>query len=613
MQIDLLKESIFRIGDVISVNGREIIIHVDVNKNLSHLIYKGQLVKNVSAGSFVRIDKGFTRLIGKVESEQLKESRVDGMYYNENEKVYRILIVKLMGYFENGQYFKGIKDLPLIGNACSLLDNVEFTKIHKFAKDGEDVVSLGHLMIDSNIPIDVSVDKLFASHIGIFGNTGSGKSYTLASLYAALFSKYASSEGFNQKAKFVLFDFNGEYTNLETISNNKTVYHIRTRGSAGERLPLRKEDLQKTEILSILCSASEKTQKPFLKRALNKLKKIETADNPALYIKKILQRQVYRALYMSDRVKAKYVMDHFDQILSKYADGEDGEDNSIQNELNWHSQNSCFFFWYNGTRRFFQEEKCLEYVEKTELYKASQLYEFPETSFEKILDIVYIQLIEDILSNRAQNEHISPIISKLKAFNLDFDNVFEFKDKDIWDGRNLIVIDLNAANVDVKKMVPMLLSYRLYEEKKQSKQDGSFLNIIIDEAHNILSYESLRESESFKDFRLETFEEIIKEGRKFGVFLTLSSQRPSDISSTIVSQLHNYLIHRLVNNKDLEMIDKAVAYLDKISLESLPILPVGAFVLTGLIADLPILVQTEELPRSLQPQSQTIKLTDYWK
>jgi DNA helicase HerA-like ATPase len=59
--------------------------------------------------------------------------------------------------------------------------------------------------------------------------------------------------------------------------------------------------------------------------------------------------------------------------------------------------------------------------------------------------------------------------------------------------------------------------------------------IIIDEAHNILSTESFREAESWKDYRLETFEEIIKEGRMFGVFVTIASQRPNDISPVLVS------------------------------------------------------------------------------
>lgn len=167
----------------------------------------------------------------------------------------------------------------------------------------------------------------------------------------------------------------------------------------------------------------------------------------------------------------------------------------------------------------------------------------------------------------------------------------------------------------MKKLLPLLLSMMCYQKHKSYKKEGPVeksLNIIIDEAHNILSYESNRESESWKDFRLETFEEIIKEGRKFGVFLTLASQRPSDISSTIISQLHNYLIHRLVNNRDIEMVEKAISYLDKLSVETLPILPAGACVLSGVIADLPIVVQVEKLNDKTAPRSQTIELADAW-
>lgn len=179
----------------------------------------------------------------------------------------------------------------------------------------------------------------------------------------------------------------------------------------------------------------------------------------------------------------------------------------------------------------------------------------------------------------------------------------------------MVVINLDKVNTSMKKLLPLLLSMMCYQEQKRHKTEGAVtrsLNIIIDEAHNILSYESNRESESWKDFRLETFEEIIKEGRKFGVFLTLASQRPSDISSTIISQLHNYLIHRLVNNRDLEMVEKAISYLDKLSVETLPILPAGACVLSGVIADLPIIVQVEKLDDIIAPQSQTIELTDAW-
>jgi hypothetical protein len=74
---------------------------------------------------------------------------------------------------------------------------------------------------------------------------------------------------------------------------------------------------------------------------------------------------------------------------------------------------------------------------------------------------------------------------------------------------------------------------------------------------------------------------MIKEGRKFGVFLTLASQRPSDISPTIISQLHNYFLHRLINNEDIRAVEKTISYLDRVSFEYLPILPTGTCIFAG--------------------------------
>ena len=118
---------------------------------------------------------------------------------------------------------------------------------------------------------------------------------------------------------------------------------------------------------------------------------------------------------------------------------------------------------------------------------------------------------------------------------------------------------------------------------KKMSTESSTLHIIIDEAHNILSNTSFRETESWKDYRLETFEEIIKEGRKFGVFITISSQRPNDISSTIISQAHNYFIHRLINQNDLYAIEKSVSYIDRLTEESIPTLSTGTCIFSGVV------------------------------
>lgn len=562
-------------------------------------------------GSYLKIKKGFCRLVAKVESEMLCENKQldDKSYHSHQEALSRQLIVKVIGYFENGKYFKGIKEVPLIGDGCFLLDNDEFARIHKFASPNDITLNIGHLLTDENIPIEISIDKLFASHIGIFGNTGSGKSHTLASIYRKLYDVMGHFANFQKNARFVLFDFNGEYSGDEIITMHKQVYKIDTRGDKGDRLPLRKEDLYNPELLSILCSASEKTQQPFIRRTLKLLSSIEKADNEERYVRGIIKKLIKGTLTISDRVKAKILLDYFEQILPHNQDSL-GIDISLQRQLEWFQ--TGFRYEYEGNTIYIDGQNKNSTIRNTRLYQAAQEYQMPREGIKRILDALYIQLIQDVLDNRAMNEHISPVINKLKSFESDFEKVFEFTDKDDWNGKNLIVIDLNRANISVKKMIPMLISFRLYEEKKNRKYHKEYLNLIIDEAHNILSYESLRESESFKDFRLETFEEIIKEGRKFGVFLTLSSQRPSDISPTIVSQLHNYFIHRLVNDRDIDMIEKAVSYLDKISMESLPILPVGACILSGNIADLPVILQVNELPLELQPKSQTITLTDVW-
>ena len=119
-----------------------------------------------------------------------------------------------------------------------------------------------------------------------------------------------------------------------------------------------------------------------------------------------------------------------------------------------------------------------------------------------------------------------------------------------------------------------------------------------------------RRTESWKDYRLETFEEIIKEGRKFGVFVTISSQRPNDISHTITSQAHNYFIHRLINQKDLQSIASAVSYIDKLTEESIPTLPTGTCIFSGMAGQMPLKLAVKPLDHHLRPKSETVELVD---
>ncbi|MEF9477308.1 hypothetical protein OWR28_05845 [Chryseobacterium sp. 1B4] len=89
MEKDLQKDSIFKVGKVVSVEGRTIKIEVDKSKNSSHLLYNGEIIRNISVNSYIKITKGFNRIIGKVDGEYIYEDSnfTDKNYTNEKRKL----------------------------------------------------------------------------------------------------------------------------------------------------------------------------------------------------------------------------------------------------------------------------------------------------------------------------------------------------------------------------------------------------------------------------------------------------------------------------------------------------------------------------------------------
>jgi hypothetical protein len=614
-------QSVFKVGTVCSVDGREVSVKVDKLKNSSHLIFKGELIKNVSVGSYIKILKGFIPIIGKVETEFIvpRKDYLKSKYYTQEEQINRELKIKLLGYLENDKYCRGIKELPLIDNECFLLTNEEFEQIHHFVSDGSDIpLQIGTLASDPFVSIKLGVKALFSSHIGIFGNTGSGKSYTLSKLYRQLFVYFEGNNNFKANAKFLFFDFNGEYSGKDVIISNKKVYNLSTR-QKNDTLPFSNEDLLNLDLLCIFANATEKTQRPFIKRCIDLMKKVQKDKNnreeEENHFKNILKKQIKDILCMSDKVKADLLLDYVENILPEKFDSKDIAE-SLRKDFNFHNKNNYFYTVGNNTNAFKNNiREHPELVENLIIYKQVDAFAFSDNFIHKFIKIMYVQLIYDVLNNRAMNEHIAPAINKLKSIEADIEKLYDFSEEntDFWKDNNIVVVNLSNVNLESKKIIPMLLAHKLYKEHKAKKEeDLSYLNIIVDEAHNILSYQSNRESETWKDYRLEVFEEIIKEGRKFGVFMTIASQRPSDISSTIISQLHNYFIHRLVNENDIEKVNNAISYLDKVSIESLPILSTGVCVIAGQLAEMPIVVQIDRIEDENKPINETIDVIAKW-
>jgi len=233
--------------------------------------------------------------------------------------------------------------------------------------------------------------------------------------------------------------------------------------------------------------------------------------------------------------------------------------------------------------------------------------------FDQLVLRVNLQLISDLNAGYVQFEHIQPLLKRVESSLVSLRKVMLISE-DPQPDRLLTVISMRRCNNEVKKVLPLLFAKHYYNSHKATvaAPPDRTIHLIVDEAHNILSDQSTRESETWKDYRLEQFEEIIKEGRKFGMFITIASQRPADISPTIVSQLHNFFIHRLVNDRDLYLIDNTISTLDTLSRSLIPGLSQGCCVVTGTAFDLPMVIQVDRLPRDKQPASEDVDLEKLW-
>ncbi|OCF98146.1 ATPase [Gilliamella sp. wkB195] len=597
-------EAVLRIGEVVEVSGRYITILVDKNKNLSDLFFKGKVLKNVSVNSFIEIKKGFLSLIVKIESEKIIEDKKNDLNNTGGSSAnhyLRFLTTSLLGYIDNqGKFAGGTREFPLIGNEAFIVTENIIQSIHAITTKNDFSINFAKTDLE-NIDISIPVDGLLNSHIAIFGNTGSGKSNTLAALYKNGYEKLKAKiiNDFQNKCRFLLFDFNGEYTSNDCITPDKKVYNLSTQTNNGDKIPIPKEMLLEHEMLSILSDARDKTQKPFLKRVLSLYNAVYKADNPLCYFRSILKKSIKNTFLSSDKLKADTIIDLYRQLFDNDEIVSDIKFNANINQKKW------VFVNKNG---FIEEESS---IPKMYIYSCAESFTFPSDLLGIFLKFSYLQLIKEILSNQSEHSHVSPVINRLVSNKNDIKKIFDTSGKEeFWKESNFIVINLNMVNLTMKKTLPLLISKWAYENKKQEDKKSS-LSFIIDEAHNILSNTSNRESENWKDYRLETFEEIIKEGRKFGVFVTISSQRPNDISPTIISQAHNYFIHRLINQNDLYAIQKAVSYIDKVSEESIPTLPRGTCIFSGVLSQMPLKLRVTELDNKHKPKSNTLSFNDF--
>ncbi|EIT1260132.1 DUF87 domain-containing protein, partial [Staphylococcus pseudintermedius] len=264
-------QSNYVVGNVISINGLKINVLMNEQSNLESFHRDGKIYDGISVGSYIGIIRGSNKIVCRVDREFLEDKQKEPTIREfSRDRFERIIEVSLLGNIYKNEFEFGIKRFPMIFNEAVLLTQEEIGNIlQKDVSNSEHKLPIGK-SVNNDVLVELSWDKLFNTHIGIFGNTGSGKSNTLAKIYTELFYKELTTinKEFGGKSKFIVLDFNGEYIKQGILSENKKSLNLSTRTNQGDKIKLRTKFFWDIETLSILYSATEKTQQPFLNNAV---------------------------------------------------------------------------------------------------------------------------------------------------------------------------------------------------------------------------------------------------------------------------------------------------------------------------------------------------------
>ena len=205
----------------------------------------------------------------------------------------------------------------------------------------------------------------------------------------------------------------------------------------------------------------------------------------------------------------------------------------------------------------------------------------------------FVFLLEECQGNTQARGYSGTLETRIKHIQLRYGSLFKAKiDESDEEEKQSKITVYNVSGLD-DDLLLFFTTYMLKKEFKKSSEkkiNNRDVNLFIfEEAHRYIS--KLNENSLFGE--VEVFKKIAREGRKFGCFLMLSSQRPSELSSTVLSQCNNYLIHRIKNNVDLEYLLKTIPYINKNQLTRFSYLPTGTAFIVGELYPIPVEVDVD--------------------
>jgi hypothetical protein len=554
---------------------------------------------------------------------------------------------------------RGISVFPSVGDSVLLPTANQLRSIVEAAEPEDRRVQIGTSPLASNAKVTVDPNKLFGRHVAVLGNTGSGKSCSVAGLIRWSLTEAAKVAGNlnSVNARFIVLDPNGEYSRAFADMTNARVF----------RVPPVVEPFRPLVVPAWMWNSQEWTafahaapgvQRPLLLRALRDLRSGSPASEP-------LERQLARLVrgywnilqVLIGQGPTGYIgfqqSQHCGGVLrgiitdcARYAAQTTGSLHSAVDALaSGISTVIAPRTWQSGNKSGFNDfcetdlRQSVTYLEAvlTALGDAAEAglvsedapVEFDVSDMADHLGhlanevgggqtVQFVATLQMRIEMLLADTRLGAVINPEAGASIEFQNwLSEYIGQNGAANGQLAILDLSLVSSDVLHIVMAVIARIVFEaiQRYRRLNDAELpTTLVLEEAHNFIRRGEDGEEGFLTAAQMcrQTFERIAREGRKFGLGLVLASQRPFEISPTVLAQCNTFLLHRLVNDDDQKLVSRLVP--DNLAglLRELPSLPSRQAILLGWATPVPVLVEINELPESQRPKSSDPKFWEVW-
>lgn len=528
--------------------------------------------------------------------------------------------IKLLGEFNNGQLFGGIIRKPLMNAQIRGVNEQEIAII--LGQSNEGAMYLGRSPFYNGAPVCLSVNNFFSNHFAIFGNSGSGKSCGTARLLQNVFQ---NKETPPYNANILIFDVSGEYANafskLSTI-DPKYDYRVFTTSSTNKeyeqlRIPLW---LLNANDLALLLMADSHSQLPLIERMLKLVRIFSESSQMSEQFKDHLIAKAIISILFSDSTPVKKKNDIY-AIVETCPTPNFNMEAVIHGVGYTRKLRDCFHIDKTGT--FTEGILFTEYTnsfikEELDNYEPSRLTFYNLQDLEKALDFTLISegwynnpnTYADAASVRVRlHSLITGEQSKIFNYPQQVDVQTFLSNTLFKDGRKRQIVIINPEDMDdsLAAVIVKIYTRIIFDFAKTVPKKGSIpFHIIVEEAHRYIK----QDTDHFL-IGYNIFERVAKEGRKYGVILGVISQRPVELSDTVISQCSNFLIFKTNHPSDEEYIRKMVPNINTDIVDKQKSLQSGTCLGFGTAFKIPVIVHLD-MPDPA-PLSSNSNIVANWK